>query len=382
MTYSLKVAVPIVPLSKCQGQGTSQASSPVGTLNPGAATFEPNQSSSDESLRAIATIVVPPLPGKAEYRSEMRSPFRDITDMIAGMTVEEDVIGFGETESPITTTDVVDPVHQIVDQNIYFASDANALVINCYTHDIPNPAHSRKIISNLIGVGNLPQTVQLNVYTGPRFQQVRKVVQWFTQSIGQYMRIVWKVQINILRCGEYLSGEWVIPTINLLQFQPLLNFVAELLQGLPKDTEVIWGASDKLSLVLREHYLARAVPAEQAAFEQDTDKGFKRYSEIISHATLQTIASRFKQLQGKKAYFTLDSLPTPLARDNTPYLTYNHSSAASHASNLNPKAAPFTPRLFNPKAKPFVPQLTYNCPSPLFVPKQLYVYPSYPSCPL
>ncbi|KAF2800101.1 hypothetical protein K505DRAFT_29404 [Melanomma pulvis-pyrius CBS 109.77] len=323
--------VPALPLARPNSENSSQPSSPPRRLSPGALKSEPGQSTS-ATLCTVATDFIPIESGSG---IATRTTFEDTTDAVAD---KMETLDFAEVESP-TVRDLTDPASTAVGEGVQFFSESDTFVLTCNTQDLLKSSKGQDIVAKLVDAKNIPRNVQLNIFTGPRFQHIHTASQWLIETMGPYMGTVQHVQVVIIRRGEYVSGNWVVPKIDLETFKPLKYFIANFIHILPKHVDIIWGASEDHALLLRKHYLTRAVPGEQAAFEKELDKGVTSYSESISSATLKSISSEYLHLQG----------------------------SYSHTSILNPNAVAFIPGM-NPEAKPFVPAPVYNRPTPLYVP--------------
>jgi hypothetical protein len=357
MSSGLNIIVPAVPLTRPEGQTPPKTSASTGSVNhnPAVLTFAPEQFKHAKELSVKASDFVP--------QSATRSSFDAVTKATAD---KYDALNFAQLESP-TAKDLNDPSHQAFGEDIQFVQESGAFVLTCNTQLLPQSSLSFDGLSKLVATHNLPHKVQLIVFTGPRFQHIHNAARWFVESMGSYMRTVHIVQIVIVRCGEYMSGEWVIPDIDLEKFEPLRNFVAELIQVLPKHTNFIWGSSEKLALALRKHYFSKAPPSHQNTVKKDSDEVVSCYSESIRSITLRSIGSQYLRLQGNKTYPMFDSNPSTATYVNTPSLILDRSGASSSASILNPNASSFTPRT-SLEAKPSTPAPVYNRPLSLYTP--------------
>jgi hypothetical protein len=357
MSSGQNIIVPAVPLAKPESQTPLKTSSSTDSvnLNPDALTFAPGQSRYSKELSVNTSDFV--------LRSATPSSFDAITDATAD---KYDALNFAQLESP-TVKDLTDPSHQAFGEDVQFVPESGAFVLTCNTQFLPQSSLSFDILSKLVATHNLPHKVQLIVFTGPRFQHIHNVARWFVESMGSYVRTVHNIQIAILRCGEYMSGEWVIPAMDLEKFEPLRNFVAELIQVLPKHADFIWGSSEKLTLALLQHYLLKALPSHQNAVNKDSVESVFCYSESVRSVTLRSIGSEYLRLQGKKTYPMFDSSPSTATYVNTPSLILDGSGPFTTASILNPNASSFTPGT-SLGAKSFTPAPVYNRPLPLYTP--------------
>jgi len=356
MSNSHNIIVPAVSLASLKSRTPSKTSSPTGSvnLNPDAMTFAPGQSIT-KNLSVNALDFVP--------KFTSLSPFNDIKEGIAD---KDGALDFAMLEST-TAKDLTNPFTQAFDEKVHFVSESGTFVLICNTQDVSQSPLSCDVLAKLVAANDLPHKVQLIIFAGPRLQHIHNATRWFVETMGSSMRMVHRVQVVIVRCGEYMNGKWVIPQLDFEKFEPLHHFVAELIQVLPKHVDIIWGASEELTLALRKHYLSVAVSTYQNATEKDSDEGVTRYSDSISNAVLKRIASQYLHLQGKKTYPTFDSNPSTATYVNTPLLISDRSSAFSSASVLNPDASPFSPGN-NPEAESFTPAPVYNRPLPLYMP--------------
>ncbi|KAF2708768.1 hypothetical protein K504DRAFT_288689 [Pleomassaria siparia CBS 279.74] len=365
--------VPAVPLVKSQHSIPETSSRSTFPLNPDAPTFKLDHSE-DNSLRAAAHIFVPE---KTIPSFSNRSPFQDITN---ASTTKMEPLDFDKIES-FKTEDLTDATSQSFAQGVQYVSESDTFVFTYNTHDLQKSAVNHDLVARLASTNKLPHKVQLNILTGPRLQQVHKVAHCFAEAMGTLMCTVRQVQIAIVRCGENISNKWIIPTIELEGFPPLHNFVAELLQVLPRHANIIWGASDILACALRKYYLAIAVPAHQNAIEKEEHHDMDSYSECISSATLKNIGARFLHIQGKKLHPAWDSQPSTTSYTfvNPPALTTHRSGVTSRALSLNQNAeafrsAPTVPFELNPSVKPFIAEnpYVYDHGTPFYLPTVPY----------
>jgi hypothetical protein len=357
MSNSRNIVVPAVPLAESVGQTSSKSPSSTGfvNLNLDAITFAPGLSKHAKKLSVSASDFVP------KYAS--LSTFDKIKESIAD---KNDELNFTILESP-TVKDLTDPSNQVFGEEVHFVSESGTFVLICNTQNLSPSPLSFDVLAKLVAAKDLPHKVQLIIFTGPRLQHIHNTARWFVETMGSSMRTVHRVQIVIVRCGEYMSDKWVIPQLDFEKFEPLHHFVAELIQILPKYVDMIWGASEELALALRKYYLSVAVPGHQNSLKKESDEGVTRYSESISSAMLKSIGSQYLHLQGKKTYPTFDSNPSTATYVNTPSLILDRSGTSSSASILNPNASPFSPGI-NPEAKSFTPAKVYNRPLPLYMP--------------
>lgn len=297
-----RIAAPL-PSERVMGKKPSNASSPTkstsSSLNPDAPAFEPSPPKQQLStLRPVANMSVP---------TRTSSSFEDIEELAAKKMKELEVVDFEEVESfdsqPKDIIDVSDSRYDTaVDENGVRISGDNVLIFNIDTKSLPESSKSRTIIATLAAERGSPRSIQINILTGPRLPAIHKVYEWLSEAMGQYMTTVERVQITIVRSGEYISSKWMVPELNLEHFNPLINFVIEVLQILPPKARITWGASQSHGLILREQFLSIANSAVRAAFQDEDDKGLRTHSQVIDGEALNKIAQPYVQLQGKKLY--------------------------------------------------------------------------------
>ncbi|KAF2188281.1 hypothetical protein K469DRAFT_748610 [Zopfia rhizophila CBS 207.26] len=334
-------------------KGSARLSPPLtSSLHGGAPAFKPGRSQHQVTLMVDANDFIP-----GQMNHGITPPF-DLIKLSDEAEKNTECTDFDVAEKiAAKNCDIVTSIKAIVD-GIHYTSDNQTFTLTCDTGVLHKSSQaSIGVVAKVVARKKFPNNIQLNVLTGPRLQAIDKVVTWFRDTLGTLLAVVQDVQVSIIRCGEFISGRYLVPDIDFDNFYPIRDFIYKFVQVLPKDCKITWGGSHFHNLGLRKHYHSKAHPAVLEALADQDDKGVLAYSEAIKGDTLKKIASEFVAMKGMKldaeytyqqagpssCRYSYDHARRSYSQGSSSYSMVTNPYECGHGNGAYEPAVPFEP---------------------------------------
>ncbi|KAF2258493.1 hypothetical protein CC78DRAFT_114054 [Lojkania enalia] len=319
-------------------QGTSGVSSLKNDFNPSAPSFEPGSGSHPVPMGTTAQEYVPSL-----------------SDYIPSAQIK--AADHGEANASDLDCHRFPSIC-----NGLIVVGGSVVVLTCDTQAMHKFYDGRRL-SSFSGIHrNPPKHLWINIMTGTRLPSIHQVIAWICDMLSGFIGCMKHVGVSIVRHGDFVSSEFVIPDFKYDSFQPLRTFIMDIVRIFPADTKFTWGCSEEHELTLSKHFLSQAVPAIQEALADYPDKGIRAYSKAIEGSILKSIADAHGD--GKGRNFTLDIQDGVLGYntgDSTLGLITDRPNLTSCTSSLNPGAKEFVP-MDRSKSPPRRPSMGWSAP--------------------
>ncbi|KAH7115990.1 hypothetical protein B0J11DRAFT_510340 [Dendryphion nanum] len=255
-------------LPHLQPQLRSGASSADDSLNPIAPAFEYN-SCAQGALRPVAQDFVP---------SNLTT--QDLQNHLKDLKIVEFV----------EATDLCSLDDCMVNEGVQYVPKDHTLVLACNTKKLPDVAASSDMFLSIVHQYGYPRNVQLNIFTGPRLNEILAVCEWMSAVLGG-LNFVERFQVVIIRTGESIDKKWTVQELKD-DFAPLKEIVAQFLRALPLRTRFIWASSAEHAMALRKYAFAKADQGALLALKEH-DNGVEAYSASVPKKILQRISEEY-----------------------------------------------------------------------------------------